>query len=258
MRILICTLLLIPIQLLSQLDSSYRDIWQTRIQAGINIPITSLPSSDPSTSLIEYSNHSQFLQLLSATYFFNRKWGIEFNYQGISSPSLRNRQENFSNKITPEFSEEYFVDVSSGAQYDKFNFFSRNFERGLLGIVYRIEKNKFFIQPKLALGVTSFYTDWGNVDLKQRNSNRRAEVQYTPTKSVQDPFTIAPSVIVGYTLTRRLYLHTEIMLSHFQTSFSYIKTTEDFLTEEINSETINYHKNILTLSIGTGLIYVIK
>jgi hypothetical protein len=258
MRVLILILLLLPFRLFSQLDSSYRDIWQTRIQAGVNIPITSLPDSDPSANLIEYSNNSQFLQLLSATYFFNRKWGIEFNYQGISSPNLRNRHEDFSNTVTPEFSDEFFVDVSSGAQSDRFNFFSRNFERGLLGIVYRIEKNRFFIQPKLALGVTSFYADWGNIDLKQRNSNRRMEVQYTPTKSVQDPFTVAPSIILGYALTRRIYVHSEVMLSHFQASFSYIKTTEDFFTNESTTETINYHKNILTLSIGAGLIYVIK
>lgn len=258
MRAFLFILLLAPFQSFGQLDSSYRDVWQTRIQAGINIPITSLPGSDPSACLIEYSNNSQYLQLLSATYFFNRKWGVEFNYQGISSPSLRSRHQDFSQKVTPEFSEDYFVDVSSGAQSDRFNFFSRNFERGLLGVVYKIEKNNFFIQPKLALGVTSFYTDWGDVELKQRNTNRRKEVQYTPTKSVQDCFTIAPSVIIGYPITRRLYLHSEVMLSYFQTSFSYIKTTEDFFTEDVTTETINYYNDILTLSIGAGLIFVIR
>lgn len=258
MRIIILILLLLPTKLLGQLDSSYRDVWQTRVQVGLNIPITSLPDSDPSAHLIEYSNNSQYLQLLSATYFFNRKWGVEFNYQGISSPSLRDRHQNFSNEVTPPFSDEYFVDVSSPAQSDNFNFFSRNFERGLLGVVYKIETNKLFIQPKLALGVTSFYTDWGDIDLKQRNTNLRKEVQYTPTTSVQDCFTIAPSIIIAYPLTRRLYLHSEVMLSYFQTSFSYIKTEEDFVTNEVLTETINYHKDILTLSIGAGLIIVIR
>ena len=127
-----------------------------------------------------------------------------------------------------------------------------------MGVIYRFETNKFYVYPKFAIGVTSFYANWGRVDLKEKNSNIQSRVSYSKGNyRPVDNFILAPSVSFGYKLSRRFFLNADIMLSHFRPNFVFEKTTTNLYTNESTVKYFDYKNGTSTLSLGAGLIFVI-
>ncbi|MFN6377783.1 MAG: hypothetical protein ACK4WD_00805 [Flavobacteriales bacterium] len=237
---------------------NYKSKWQTRPNYGVNIPITKLLDGRITDNLIEYSDYSNYMQVLSVAYFFHKRWGVEFNFQGNKARNNSSRAINFSNTIKSEYDNNYFVSTSTSGNLDRDNSILGNSDRLLLGVIYRYEKIRFFIYPKLSLGVSSFRTDWGNATLKQRNSNNVLEVSYSSGNRANDHFTVAPSIAFGYKLSKRVYLNFDVMASYYKTDLTFIKEIKDLNTESTTTESFAYRKDIFTLSIGGGLIIVIK
>ena len=236
---------------------AYKSKWQTRLLFGTHIPMTKLLQGTETDYLFQYADNSYYWQILSVSYFFHKHWGLEFNYQAGTSSKIRQRGDNFTAFMQSEYNENYYVSPSTGALYDDFNFFSGDIERGYLGVVYRFETNKFYVYPKFAIGVTSFYTDWGGADLKEKNSNIEYKINYSSGKRPNDHFTLAPSVSFGYKIARRFYFNADITFSYYKTDIVYEKTTTNLYTNERTIEHFDYKKGISTLSLGAGLIFVI-
>jgi len=215
--------------------------------------------------LLQYDDNSYYWQTLSITYFFHKHWGLEFNYQAGTSGRIRQRGENFTAIMQSEYNDKYYVSPGTGALYDDFNFFSGDISRGYLGVIYRFETNKFYAYPKFAIGVTSFYTDWGGADLKEKNSNIEHRISYLNERrrttgasaTSADHFTLAPSVSFGYKIAKRFYFNADIMLSYYKTNIIYEKSMTNLYTNERTVEQLDYRKGISTLSFGAGLIFVI-
>lgn len=237
---------------------NYKSKWQTRPSYGVNIPITKLLDGRIPDNMFEYGDNSTYWQVLSVSYFFHKHWGLEFNFQGMTAGNISKRADNFSNAMKSEYEDNYYVTPSTGASYDDFNPFSGNFERGFIGLIYRYEKKRFFIYPKFSIGVSSFYTDWGEAILKQKNSNNLIEVSYDSGKRPNDHFIMATSSAFGYKLTKRFYLNIDLMTSYYKTDITFTKKITDLNTNISTSEDIRYNKDIFTLSIGGGLIFVIR
>ncbi|MEO8147592.1 MAG: hypothetical protein ABI723_08150, partial [Bacteroidia bacterium] len=237
---------------------NYKSKWQTRPNYGINILITKLLDGRIADNLFEYGDNSTYWQVLSVSYFFHKHWGLEFNFQGMTAGNISKRADNFSNAMKSDYEDNYYVTSSTGASYDDFNPFSGNFERGFIGLIYRYEKKRFFIYPKFSIGVSSFYTDWGKALLKQKNSNNLIEVSYDSGKRPNDHFIVATSTALGYKLSKRFYLNIDVMTSYYKTDITFTKKTTDLNTNISTSEDIRYDKDLFTLSIGGGLIFVIR
>ena len=237
---------------------NYKSKWQIRLLVGANIPMTKLLQGAETDYLFQYEDNSYYWQILSISYFFHKHWGLEFNYQAGTSSRIRKRNDNFYANIQSQYGDNYYVNPGTGASYDDFNFFGGDIQRGYLGIIYRFETNKFYVYPKFAIGVTSFYTDWGRADLKEKNTNIEYRVNYSSEKIPNDHFTLAPSVSFGYKIAKRFYFNADIMFSHYKTNIVYEKTITNLYTNEKTFEQFDYKKSISTLSLGAGLIFVIR
>jgi hypothetical protein len=233
--------------------------WYLKPAAGINIPITNVLSGEITDDLMEYDDHSYYWQILSGNYFFLKNWGIEFTFQAASSINIKGRAGRFNENVTEIYDDEYFVNPGSGAQYnDDFNIISGNFEKGYFGVVYRFEKPRFILLPKMMIGVTSFYTDWGSADLKEKGTNTVLKLSYEPVHTPFDHFTLAPAFTFGCRIAKRLLVNLDFLYSYYKTNIEYTEEIRNPFNEEISKNTIDYKKNIHTLSIGLGLIVDLK
>ena len=232
--------------------------WYLKPAVGINIPFTKLLNGEITDNLFEYADNSYYWQIISGNYFFLQKWGVEFTYQGGNSHSISGRADRFNSEIVKQYGDTYFVSPSSGAQYDDNSIFSGNIQRGYLGLVYRFEKPNYIILPKLFIGVTSFYTDWGRANLKEKGTNSVYELTYDSGKRPKDQFTLAPSIVLGYRLSERLIANIDILYSYYKTDIEFVKETRNTFTDEKTFQTIDYKKNMHTLTIGFGLIIELK
>jgi hypothetical protein len=193
--------------------------------------------------LFQYDDNSIYWQILSISYFFHKHWGLEFNYQAGTSSKIRQRGDKFAANMQSQYGDRYYVTSGASVMYDDdFNFFSGDIERGYLGVIYRFETNKFYAYPKFAIGITSFYADWGRADLKEKNSNIQCQVGYSKGKyRPVDNFTIAPSVSFGYKLSKRFYLNADIMLSYYKTNIVYEKRFTNFYTDADSTIKCNHY-----------------
>jgi hypothetical protein len=236
---------------------AYKSKWQTKLLVGTNIPITKLLQGTEVDYLLQYDDNSYYWQILSISWFFDKNWGLEFNYQTGTSSRIRDRANNFITKLQSEYSDKYYVSPDTGI-YDDFNFFYGDIGRGYLGLIYRFETNKFYVYPKFSIGIISFYTDWGGANLKEKNTNLEYRLNYSSGKSPNDHFTFAPSISFGYKLSKRFYLNADIAFSHYKTNIEFEKVFTNLHTNRKTVEHFFYKRNISTLSLATGLMFVIR
>jgi outer membrane protein W len=239
---------------------AYKSKWQIRLLAGADLPITKISQGTETDNLLQFDNSSFYLQPMypiTISYFFSKHWGVEFNMQGSISRVARNRNDRFVADMQLQYGDRFYVNTTStgNSDLDLSDIFSI---RGFLGVIYRFETDKYYVYPKFSIGLTSFNTDRGNVNLKEKNSNNEFRITYSSgDKLFKEYFTLAPSVSFGYKISKRFFLNADIMFSHFKTNFVYEKTTTNLLTNEMSMEYFDYKKDILTLSLGVGLIFVI-
>ena len=257
-RIYLVLVLLIANAAQSQESLSYSSRWQLKPSFGYYVSATKLLKGDVTDYLIEHDDRLFYWQVLSVSHFFHKHWGLEFNFQGVSSAGIAKRADRFIQSIHAEYENEHFVSPSTSASHDNFSPLSGHMERGFLGLIYRLETNRFFFYPKFSVGVTSFYTDWGKAYLKERNSNNFVEVSYETAERVRDYFTIATTAAFGYKLTKRIFLNVDLLSSSYRTNITYHKTVTNLNTGLKSIDEKEYKKNIVNLSIGTGMIIVIK
>jgi hypothetical protein len=163
-----------------------------------------------------------------------------------------------------EYSNKYYVKPFTSAinAYDDYGdtfmevLIAGRISRGYLGLIYRIESDKFYVYPKFSVGISSFSSNWGGADLKEKNSNNEYKLYYSPGKFPSDNFTVAPSVSFGYKLTKRFYLNMDVLASYYKTNVIFEKTTT-LNALEIQRERIDYKKDIFNISLGVGLILVL-
>jgi hypothetical protein len=242
---------------------AYTSKWQARFLFGTNIPITKLFQGSITDYLLQYDEKSNYWQILSLSYFFSKHWGLEFNYQGATSSRIRKRGDKFSASLQSEYSDKYYVNPNTLFDVGGNASSGWDITQAYLGLIYRFETNKFYVYPKFSIGLTSFQTDWGGATLKEKNSNIEYMVSYSSSSidSSNEPsstsFTLAPSVSFGYKITKRFYFNADVLLSYFRTNFVYTKEFTNLYTQETTSKYFDYKKNIFTLSLGAGLIWVI-
>ena len=242
---------------------AYQSRWQARFLAGTNIPITRLLQGAETDYLLNFDDSSFYWQILSVSYFFHRHWGVEFSFQPMTSSRLRknNRADNFMAYIQSIYGENYYISRRTNTNFDNFNFFGGDFNRGFLGIVYRFETDRFYVYPRFAIGLTSFRSVWSGADLKRKNSNIEYRIRYSAGEQVwqwHEPFTFAPSVSFGYKLSNRFFLNADIMFSHFRSNIVFERTKTNLFTNESTIQHFDYRRGVSSLSLGAGLIFVIR
>jgi hypothetical protein len=239
---------------------AYKSKWQTRFLYSTNFPITKLYRGSVTDYLLQYDDKLNYWQIISVSYFFRKHWGMEFNVQMGTSGRIGQGANKFTASMQSEYSDKYYVSPEAYFNTSGDGSPFGEITRGYLGIIYRWETNRFYLYPKFSIGLTSFNTGWGYVNLKEKNSNNEYIVSYAVGSdgiTPHDNFTIAPSVSFGYMITKHLYLNADIMFSYYRTNFAFKKEFTNLYTQESTVDYFDYKKNVFSLSLGAGVIWAI-
>ena len=238
-----------------QNSNAYKSEWQVRFNTGANIPLTKYMQDNVTYYLLQYKAYSRLNQL-SVSHFFHKHWGVDLNFRAGSNSIIGARYSDFVEKIQSMYGDNYLKNVET-SENDK----DRSvFRQGYIGIIYRFETNKFYAYPTLSVGGIAMRTNYWQAHLKEKNSNNEYGV-YFSTKNKQSNslfFSISPSVSLGYKLSKRVFLNSDIMLSYFRPNFTFEKEFVNLYTKESSVEYFDYKKGIFTLGLGVGLIFVIR
>ena len=179
--------------------------WVVRPSFGVTLPVTTLSGGYITDELVGFYGNTHYWQLISATRFFN-KWGIEFSFSDNNSSALDGRYNRFVTEVENKYSGNYFVNASSGADYTEPNSIAGPIEKGSIGPVYKIENQRLVMIARAMIGTTSFDTDWGSADLKEKGTNNLVHIDWSTGRVVKDCFTFNPSFTLGYRVLKWVIL----------------------------------------------------
>ncbi|MBA5791651.1 hypothetical protein H1R17_10530 [Flavobacterium sp. xlx-214] len=234
----------------SQEESLYISKFQIKIETGLNNMVTNMNQNKITDNFIEYSSENKVIPSLSAIWFIKKRFGVEADLKFVYFNNSKNALNNFTKAASNEYSENYFVKASTPV--------SNNFIPVVsFGLVYRVETEHFYFYPKLSLGITSFYSNWGDIDLKEKNSNYEYTVAFRQGKRANDNFTIIPAVSMGYKLTNRFGVDLNVKASYFKSNFTYEKKITNLYTKEEQVEKIPYKLNVFETYFSVGISYVL-
>jgi hypothetical protein len=235
---------------------AYQSKVQFRILAGANIPITNFLQGTYVDNLFDYADKSAYRQIISATIFFHKHFGVEFNHQPSGSPKIRKRENNFFEAVRSKYGNDYYINIMYQDMYNSHGDFlwQAYMPRTFLGLVYRFETEKFYVYPKVSIGMQTIYSDTSRFELKKKNSNHVYELFYS-SGGRHRSFILAPSVSLGYKLHKNIFLNADIMYSRFKPNIVFQKRFTNLYTQESTVEFFEYKRNVSTLSLGLGLIF---
>lgn len=254
-NILICLLFTVVFsnQLFSQEENStlYTNRFQLKVEGGLNMPLTDMNQNKITDYFIEYSSKSKFVPSLSAIWFIRKRFGVEADLKFIYFNDGRSTGVDFQKFANNEFGENYYVKAYSPIDNNFIPVIS-------LGMVYRIETEHFYFYPKFSIGVTSFYSNWGGIDLKEKNTNNEYKISYSQGKIAKDNFTLTPAVTMGYKLSDRFWVDLNLKTSFFRSNFTYEKTLTNLYTKEVEQlEQTPYKENMVEAYFSVGVTYVL-
>jgi hypothetical protein len=236
----------------------YSTRWMVKPSVGYYWAPTKLLSGTLTDHLLDYDDETFYWQVVTATWFFHKHWGVEFNYQAGGSPRLAGRADRFTEAVRAQYGDRYIVTASTGADYPESNLVLGHVQRGFLGVAYRLENRRLLAYPKLAVGVTSFYTDWGRAYLKEKNTNRVYEVFWSTGARANDFLSLAASGTLAYKLRKRVYLNLDLQGTYYKANFTYSKLLKDLANSTTETEYIPYRKDMINIGVGGGVIVVLK
>jgi hypothetical protein len=236
------------------------DNYQAKIQInpsfGAIMPITKLLEGKAPDYLLSYENEIGYWQVVSGTYFFRQRLGVQFDVQvGFVNKPAR-REEKFQQHVLSDFGrDQYFVVDNPSFLVDQ----SDTYARGRIGLVYRFEHNRWFLYPKFSVGISSISAQAAVVYLKEKDTNNMLKVSYQGTTSNSSFLDVAAGFSAGYKLSNRVYLNIDIAVSHFRNDIDYKKTVKNLANDDAAStETIAYRRTIFNLNAGAGVIIVLQ
>ena len=233
----------------------YKSKFQWKAMACFNLPINQLAKRGVTDNFISYPDNSISWQLLSFNYFFSKHWGVDASFQlGGSSSHKYNPNTELGNNLSSKFSN-YYITVPNTSWNNKSTPPFCELNKTNIGIIYRLEKDKFVFYPKFSVGITTFSSYSAEAYLKQKSTNEVFHLTYIPNGATSKSYlTVNASSTIGYRTSKNLLLFLDLTASIFKPNLYYTATTTDLFTGISSTENYNYENNISNLSIGMGII----
>lgn len=233
-------------------ESIYTNRFQLKIEGGLNIPLTNMNQNKITDYFIEYSTENKLVPSISAIWFINKRFGIEADLKFTYYNDKKDAGVNFQQFVNKEYGEKYYIKASSPV--------SNNFIPVIsFGLVYRIETEHLYFYPKFSIGITSFYSNWGRIDLKEKKTNNEYKISYSQDKIAKDNFTLTPSVTMGYKMSDRFLVDLNLKTSFFRSNFTYETTNTNLYTKEVEQvEQTPYKENMVEAYFSVGVTYVLS
>jgi hypothetical protein len=240
-----------------QAQDEYKPIkWFIRPSFGSTIALNPKTFGFITDHLTTYTNQNIYWQISAG--FFSNNWGLEFYYMRNNNNQLKNRFNEFSDEVANRYGDKYYMNISSGSYYYDFeNSSELIMERGSIGPIYRIVKNKAIYIFRGQIGVISFSTDWGSVYLKEMGTNSIIDVHWSADRVVKDFMTINPSFTFGYRIAKRIVLDLDINYWFYNLDFNYQESSTNFITGQTDITTYRYKRIANDLSFGVGFMVVL-
>jgi len=236
----------------------YHSKWYFKVSTGFSAPLNRYTPAGRSDFLLSYSDASQYLQLVSATFWVTKKWGLEFSHTAHTSRLIRQKYGAFKSSLEEDYGAQFFITPSSSLEYET-GLLGGSFERIGLGVVYRIETPKFLLLPKIAYGGTTIETNWGEALLKEKNSNSLLTLNYRITS---DPYDIQTTLNTGlsglYRLSKKFLLSLDVQYTNIKLNLEYEEQLRNVFTEEVVTRSLIYKDSLHALTFGLGLVYEVR
>ena len=238
-----------------QKDFAYKSKWLAGPSIGFNVPLRGLMQGYETDYLLKYSDKAFYFEPVSISYFFHRHWGVNVNFQ-FGFFDNNDREKSFLSFIDSKYGDNYYPTSSTSIYPDGSTLF-----RGFLGLVYRKEFGRFYTYPSLAVGITSFPTDFGGAVLKEKNTNNKYKLNYSSGDEYArggEYFTVAPSISFGYKWKKRIWINANVRLMHYKPDIVFEKELTNMYTQKGEKELIYYNKDVYSLGMGVGFIFVLN
>lgn len=221
---------------------------------GFTYPITTLETGEITDYLIGYRSRYNYTRYLSGTQFFNKRFGLNFQWQECYSEEMDLHYASFFRQLEEWYDKDYYYAVYD---YTKgpYNTFNRDFKQGYLGLVYRMATERYFIHPQLNIGLVTFSTIRTLIRLKEKNSNLYQTIEYDSDKYQDSNLSLACGVTAGIRVFTRFHLTAECRYSWFRPDFTYTITEKNLFERTASEREISYTRNMHALTIGFGLMY---
>lgn len=214
---------------------------------------TNLFAGEAPDHLIVFNNNVGYWQVVSATYFFHRRVGVQFDVQlaGLKRNNINVLRERVLNEFGAD--QYYLLD-----KYQGLNTSSGSYGRGLIGLVYRFEVGRWFFNPKMSVAFSQIRCNETTVFLKQKDSHQTYEVRFYPKTSMKGIPVYIGGLSAGYKLSSRVYIHADITANYFRSGITYYKSIRNVADGESTYETIDYDRKIFQwgASIGANIVFV--
>lgn len=239
-------------------EGQYHSKWYFKISTGFSAPLNRYTPAGRSDFLLSYSDASQYLQVVSATFWLTRKWGLEFSHTAHTSRLIRRQYDAFKSSLEKEYGEQFFITPSSSLEYET-GLLGGSFERIGLGAVYRIETPKFLLLPKIVYGGAMIQANWGEAILKEKDSNSLLTLNYRITS---DPYATHPMISTGitglYRLSKKFLLGLDVQYTRLKLDVAYEEELRNVFTEAVIMRPLVYKDALHSLTFGLGLIYEVR
>lgn len=234
-----------------QNSALYTNRFQLKVEGGLNMPLTDMNQNKITDYFVDYSAESKFVSSVSAIWFLRKRFGVEADLKFVYFNDHKNSYNQFQEFANNEYGENYYVKAFSPIENNFIPVVS-------FGVVYRIETEHFYFYPKFSIGITSFYSNWGEINLKERNTNNEYRISYSQRKRAKDNLTLTPAVTMGYKLSDRFWVDLNLKTSFFRSNFTYETTRTDLYTKEVQQlEKTPYKENIVEAYFSVGVTYVL-
>jgi hypothetical protein len=254
MRRIILFLLLICIITETTAQDNYKPPkWAARFSTGILTPNNNTYFGHITDDLVGLEGNSWYLQFVYS-YFFAKKWGVEFSFLSTSNEQLIYSYDRFSNSVIDRYGSNYFSTLSRDGLYnDSFGLLKVTF-----GPVYRNDKERVNYTLRMFVGTTTINTPMSSAILKEKGTNSIMDAKWSAGFETQDFFTLNPSLSAGYRISKRLMISIDLNTWIYKMNFSYDETIKNLISKEVTLTKYLYNDLIGEVSIGVGMMIIIK
>ncbi len=249
---LLSAFLLLPATLLSQRRfDNYKSRWQADLSLGGDF-WTNPPSMDGAAGHVIGSRKKAIAAPSASFAFFPaERFGIQAAI-GIEV-GRRYNEKSFHRDLISEYGDHYFTIEDYYISEPRVTTVKLN-----AGLVYRIERDRWFIYPKLLVGVVSLSNDFFSVTVKERGSNEMFDLDIRPGHARDYTFlTLGTGLTAGWKITRRIWVKGDVSVSGLRYNIDAVTTRTDAATHNTTSVTTNCKGETIMFNAGAGVIFVL-
>ena len=217
---------------------------------GYDFALNTIKANASTDYLSDMNTNGLSFPSFSATFFIKHNWGLEVSIYSIIHKDGKKNGRLFDQQFEKEFAAQYYI-LQDTLSYDLSEPFSRI--SGTVGIVYRIEKNRFVCIPKIFAGVVTVDMISKSYYLKEKNRNNILHIRYGNWQSSKDVFLLGAGASFIYRLTGKIGISMDMSCSMNNPHTTYLANIENLVTNEFTQVPYRYDKSQYRVNAGLGV-----